>query len=116
MARIYNTKLVSSVLICNVSSLTVSGCVDIPLESSVIERACFSTPPTQDATIYLSEPGVYTKLAGQVGGGADTLDMLSVALKINLDTFRNVKVRASYSCVTIVRKLIGMDNSKNETV
>lgn len=59
---------------------------------SNLSRAPVAPPTHLQPTIYLSEPGVATKLAGQVGAGGDSLDMLSVALKIKVDTFRNIKV------------------------
>ncbi|ELU17929.1 hypothetical protein CAPTEDRAFT_154368 [Capitella teleta] len=56
-----------------------------------IGRATMAPPTHLQPTIYLSEPGVATKLNGQVGAGAESMDMLSVALKIKMDTFRNIK-------------------------
>ena len=44
-------------------------------------------------TIYLSDEGVYTKLRGKVGRGGDSQDMLSLAIKIKSESFRDIKVR-----------------------
>ena len=70
---------------------TFVGCVDIPSEWPTVEKICQGQPQNLDATIYLSEPGVATRLAGQVGLTDNTLDMVSVAVKIKQDSFRNVK-------------------------
>ncbi|XP_014663890.1 PREDICTED: autophagy-related protein 2 homolog B-like isoform X2 [Priapulus caudatus] len=56
-----------------------------------LERVTMKYPTGMDPTLYKSESGVHTKLSGQVGSGGDSLDMLSVALKLNLDTYRSIK-------------------------
>jgi len=44
------------------------------------------------ATIDLSEDGICTRLSGKVGKGADSEDMVTVAVRINTDTLQNIKV------------------------
>lgn len=58
-----------------------------------VDRVSMKYPTGMDPTLYRSESGVYTKMSGQVGAGGDSLDMLRVAVKLNLDTYRNIKVR-----------------------
>ena len=58
----------------------------------VVGRANIGIPSHLHPTIYMSEPGVQTKLSGQVGQGPDSLDMLSIAIKIKNDRPRSVKV------------------------
>lgn len=53
---------------------------------------CRSVEPKGYPTIYPSEGGVITSLSGLVGQGSDTMDMLTVALKIKVDPSKNVKV------------------------
>jgi len=44
-------------------------------------------------TVYLSDEHVESKLKGQVGQGTeDSQDMLSLAIQITSDSFRNLKV------------------------
>jgi hypothetical protein len=43
-------------------------------------------------TIYLSDNGICSRMRGKVGRGSDTEDMVSVAMRINVDTLSNVKV------------------------
>ena len=72
---------------------SAAGCVAVPLEAVVVERGSWQAPPEVDRTLYLSESGTYTKLAGgPVGYGPDSNDMLSVAVKVRLDTAKNIKV------------------------
>uniref|UniRef100_T1JN27 Autophagy-related protein 2 n=1 Tax=Strigamia maritima TaxID=126957 RepID=T1JN27_STRMM len=42
-------------------------------------------------TVYHSQPGLFTKLSGCVGTGRDSLDMVSMAIKVNLDQSTNIK-------------------------
>lgn len=62
----------------------------------VVSRASPSSPVPDHLyqTIYLSDSTLDTRLAGQVGQGADrdSHDMLSVAVKIQLDSKQNNKV------------------------
>jgi len=44
-------------------------------------------------TIYLSDNGINSRLRGKVGRGAETEDMVTVAVRINNDTLNGVKVR-----------------------
>lgn len=48
-------------------------------------------PHHLNSTIFCSENGTYTKTSGLVGTGGDSLDMLLLAIRINMDTSRNVK-------------------------
>ncbi|CAH1792670.1 unnamed protein product [Owenia fusiformis] len=75
----------------NKASLYHNGCVMGMQDFGVIDRAFNGFPSHLDPTIYLSDPGVATKLSGTVGTQGESMDMLTVALKINLDTFRNIK-------------------------
>ncbi|XP_074651009.1 autophagy-related protein 2 homolog B-like [Tubulanus polymorphus] len=75
----------------NRAALFHNGNVDIVKEIPVIERASLARPSYLEPTIYPSEPGVYTKLSGSVGMGGDSLDMLSIAMKISMESFSNVK-------------------------
>ncbi|XP_077866099.1 autophagy-related protein 2 homolog B-like [Saccoglossus kowalevskii] len=70
-----------------------SGCVTPKKMSPVECVSSRSTPPHLNPCIYKSEAGAYTKLGSNVGSGSsnDSLNMLSVAIKINLDTKRKVK-------------------------
>lgn len=45
-----------------------------------------------EATIYRSEPGAAVSSTGIVGTGANSLDMLSVAVKIDIDDRTHLKV------------------------
>ena len=74
----------------------------MPSEPPVIYRSDHQAPPEVDKTLYLSEPGTYTKLAGgQVGRGPDSNDMLSVAVKVHLDIAKNIKVDFSHDVLYI---------------
>jgi hypothetical protein len=76
-----------------------SGSMNTPSPPTSIGRASSAPPNHLHPTIYLSEPGVATKLSGQVGAGSDSMDMLSVAVKIKMDTFRNIKAsRVRFVC------------------
>ena len=79
----------------NITWLYCAGCVDKSDRPKSLYDVPLVPPSHLVPTIYLSEPGVYTKLVGQVGRGGDTQDMVSVALRIKLDTFSNVKVSCS---------------------
>jgi len=43
-------------------------------------------------TVHMSEDGICSRLRGKVGKGADTEDMVTVAIRINTDTLQNIKV------------------------
>lgn len=75
----------------NKATLFHAGSVDILPSPPNIHQVPKTPPSHLLRTIYLSDPGVTTRLAGQVGKGIDTTDMLSIALRIKVDTFRNVK-------------------------
>ncbi|XP_064622147.1 autophagy-related protein 2 homolog B-like isoform X2 [Lineus longissimus] len=77
----------------NKAQIFHAGWLPMPTAWPMIERACpvMSRRTDLQPTLYRSEPGVCTKLSGAVGSGGDSLDMLSVAVKITLDTFSNVK-------------------------
>ena len=75
-----------------VNCLHFAGSVADNPEGGVVERATFAQPSGLHPTIYLSEAGVQTKLSGQVGKGGDSQDMLSLALKIATDSYKNQKV------------------------
>ena len=75
----------------------LSGYVEsVPLPE-VLPRAVFTPPPSLFSTVYLSDRGLDTQLSGQVGQGTDVEghDMLSVAVKIDLDSQQNNKVSES---------------------
>ena len=78
---------------CRTCLLVIAlGCVEITTSWPVVGRANIGIPSHLHPTIYMSEPGVQTKLSGQVGQGPDSLDMLSIAIKIKNDRPRSVKV------------------------
>ena len=73
--------------------LAPAGRVPVPTPLTVIQRASDVVPSCVDRTLHLSEPGTYTRLArGQVGAGPESNDMISVAVKVHLNTETNVKV------------------------
>ena len=84
---------------------TFLGCVDIPTTWPIVERAGIGIPSHLHPTIYMSEPGVHTKLSGQVGLGPDSMDMLSVAIKIKNDRPRSVKVCVNRHGTSILLQL-----------
>ena len=43
-------------------------------------------------TVHISEDGICSQLSGRVGKGPDTEDMVTVAIRINIDTLQNIKV------------------------
>ena len=70
-----------------------SGCHDgvvLPGNLSVLKQD--SLPPHLKPRIYKSERGVDSKAASCVGRGSDSPDMISLAIKIKLDTINNTKV------------------------
>ena len=48
-------------------------------------------------TIYISEEGINSRMRGKVGRGADTEDMVTVAVRINNDTLNGIKVIKTFS-------------------
>ena len=49
-----------------------------------------------EQTIYLSEPGVPTRLQGKVGHGGDTQDMAVISIRVKTDSLNNRKVAVQY--------------------
>ena len=75
----------------NQAAVFHSGKEPIPKTRTDVERLDRLYSTHLDPTFYLAEPGVHTKLSGKVGYGVDSIDQLAVALRIKMDTFRNVK-------------------------
>jgi hypothetical protein len=71
-----------------------TGLVATPYETPQL-RMVGSPPPSHlDPTIYRSEEGASVGTSGPVGTGSNSLDMLAVAIKIQVDdSIHNLKVR-----------------------
>ncbi|KAK6182870.1 hypothetical protein SNE40_010457 [Patella caerulea] len=85
----------------NKFDLNHNGCVDGPIMSGESAIDCIKAEQNRilNHCVGRSERGVPSKLAGQVGRGPDSMDMLSVAVKTTLDTINNVKDFTVSVCV-----------------
>jgi hypothetical protein len=74
----------------------VTGLVATPYETPHLKLVGSAPPPHLSATIYRSEAGTIVGTSGPVGTGSsnNSLDMLAVAIKIEVDdSVHNLKVK-----------------------
>lgn len=75
----------------------ITGLVATPYETPHLKMVGSPPPSHLDPTIYRSEAGAVVGSSGPVGTGSssNSLDMLTVAIKIQMDdTVHNLKVRS----------------------
>ncbi|KAI8514937.1 Autophagy protein [Branchiostoma belcheri] len=77
------------------------GQVDGHSWEDIVGRATPDCPDQLDPLIYRSDSGVYTSLAGLVGTGGDSLNMLSVGVRITLDTEKAETVKEFLVAVAV---------------
>ncbi|XP_066279882.1 autophagy-related protein 2 homolog B-like isoform X2 [Branchiostoma lanceolatum] len=77
------------------------GQVDDHTWEDIVGRATPDCPDQLDPLIYRSDSGVYTSLAGLVGTGGESLNMLSVGVRITLDTEKAETVKEFLVAVAV---------------